>query len=250
MSNEKILVLIINHGVNQINFCDNLIKELKNIKKYFFDIKVFSSSSYTFENCENVLVTKYGGYNFSLSAYDYLKKCDLSNYTHVLLTENDILFSEDNCDYFFRYEESFKNQNCTIGFMRYELIENEKFLVDCGYDDGKISFSTKKGIVEVIEDKFFRSENCHQGCWLLQTDKLKKIISEIMIGPTLEDKVSNYFYSESWPGTTNGIKKFIPFCDFDKLLIHHQPNKYVNIYGNLPSVSELINKKNEHFICN
>lgn len=250
MSDKKILVLIINHGINQIEFCYNQIKELKNIKKYFFDIKVFSSSSHIFENCENIQVTNYDGHNFSLSAYDYLKQCDLSNYTHVLLTENDILFNEINFDYFFSNEESFNNENFTIGFIRYEVKGNEKYLIDCGYDDGKISFSNKKGIVETIENKLFRTENCHQGCWILPVHKLKNIIDKISIGPTLEDKVSNYFYSESWPGTNHGIKKFIPFCDFNKLLIYHQPNKYVNIYKNLPSVSELINQKNEHFICN
>ena len=85
---------------------------------------------------------------------------------------------------------------------------------------------------------------------MFSVNNLKKIIHVISHGASLEDKISNYFYSEFWPGTNLGIKKFIPFCDFEQSLIHHQSNKYVNVYNDLPSVSELINQRNEYIICN
>jgi len=250
MNNYKVLVLIINYGTNQNEFCLSLIKELKNIKNYLLDIKVFSSTEQVFDECENFYVQNYSGHDFSNSIYDYLKKCDLSNYTHVLMTENDILFTQKNFDYYFKYEKKFLDKNLTFGFLRYEIKENEKFLIDCGYNEGKICFKSNKGIVEILENKLFRNENCHQGCWMFSVNNLKKIIHVISHGASLEDKISNYFYSEFWPGTNLGIKKFIPFCDFEQSLIHHQSNKYVNVYNDLPSVSELINQRNEYIICN
>jgi hypothetical protein len=250
MNDYKVLVLIINYGTNQSEFCLSLIKELKNIKNYLLDIKIFSSTEQVFDECENFYIQNYEGYNFSNSIYDYLKKSNLSNYTHVLMTENDILFTQKNFDYYFEYEKKKLSEDLTFGFLRYEIKENQKFLIDCGHNEDKICFKSNEGIVEILENKLFRTKNCHQGCWMFSVKNLQKIIHIILPGLSLEDKISNYFYSEIWPGTSLGIKKFTPFCDFENFLIHHQSNKYINIYDDLPSVSELINQRNEYIICN
>jgi hypothetical protein len=246
----KCLVLISNYGTSQLDFCKNLIDGLLQINKYYFDIKVFSSENLLFEECENFTITNYSGHNFPLSIYDYLKSIDLSFYSHVLLTENDLFFTEKNFNTFLKYEKKINNPSKSIGFLRFEFKNNEKFLIDCGYNESKICFTSKQGIVEITDDLMFRGENCHQGCWFLKTSQIQNILNEIYIGNTLEDKVSNYYFSEIWPGTQNGIKKLIPFCDFENLLIHHQPNKYVNIYQDLPLVSKLLSERNENFICN
>lgn len=249
MNNKKILVLIINYGTNQINFCSNLISNLLSFKNYNFNIKVFSSVNTNFDECENFYVTNYDGNNFALSVYDYLKSIKLSEYSHILLTENDILFTQENFDSFFRFERNYTSKNIVMGFLRYELRDGDRFLIDCGYNENKISLSTKKGITE-IDDNLFINENCHQGCWFLPSNLVLDLLHNINVGHTLEDKVSNYFYSQHWPGTLNGIKKFIPICSFEECLIHHQPNKYVNVYRDLPSISELIKQRDENFICN
>jgi hypothetical protein len=247
---KKILVLISNYGENQSFFCQKMIDELKMCKKYFFDIKVFSSKNIKYEECENIQINNRIGHDFPNSLYDFLRNHDLTKYSHILFTENDLFFSEINFDTYFKYETYLLEEYSSIGFLRYEQKNGDKFLIDCGYDNNKISFSEKRGIVEFTTNNMFRTENCHQGCWFLNSKHVQKILNLVNIGPTLEDKASNFYYSESWPGNKNGIKKFIPFCDFEKLLIHHQPNKYVGIYDNLPSVSELITQRNEYIICN
>ena len=246
----KILVLISNYGTSQLNFCQNLINKLLSIEKYNFEIKVFSSNEISFDGCENFHVKNYSGHDFSLSLYDYIKSIDITIYSYILLTENDLFFTENNFDTFFKYESKLNNQFETIGFLRYEIKNDKKFLIDCGYNENKISFLNKTGIIEITEEQMFRGENCHHGCWFLKTIHLENILNKIQIGHTLEDKVSNYYFSESWPGSQIGIKKLIPICDFENLLIHHQPNKYVNIYQDLPSIDKLLLEKNENIICN
>lgn len=246
---KKILVLISNYGSNQLNFCQILISGLLSINKYSFDIKVFSSEDTSFEGCENIIVRNYSGHDFPNSIYDYLKQVSLESYSHILFTENDLFFSEVNFDTYFNYESKLTSQNETIGFLRYEIKNEGKYLIDCGYNSDKLSFSNKNGIMEINDISMFRYKNCHQGCWFLNKSQVIKIINEISVGSTLEDKASNFYYSEFWPGTQNGIKKYIPFCSFEDLLIHHQPNKYVNIYNDLPSIINLLSERNESIIC-
>lgn len=237
---KKILILIINYGDSQINYCKNTIDNFLKFKKYNLKIKVFCSNNLYLNNVENVVIEKYFGNDFTNGIYDYLKNINYFEYDSILLTENDILYTEENFDYFFECKKTINDDIGTIGFLRYENKNDDRFLIDSGYDQNKISFYTKKGIVETYKNIFFRTENCHQGSWFLSPNQLKKLLNNIMIGNTLEDKVSNFFYSEYWPGTKNGIKKFIPYKNFDSLLVHHQPNKYVNIYDDLPSVKDLM----------
>lgn len=241
----KILVLISNYGSNQTHFCFNLINELNNIKNYFFDIKVFSNQKNNFDNCEEYVSNSYSGNEFPRVIYDFLKNFDFLSYDYILFTENDLIFTEENFETFFKYQKLIDENEYSVGFWRYEFKNQSKFLIDLGYDDRKISFLDRKVFLGLDNNNlFFKTLAVHQGCWFFKSNILKKLLESISIGHTLEDKVSNFYYSQNWPGTTNGIKQVLPFSEFEKLLIHHQPNKYVNLYRDLPSVENLINERN------
>jgi len=249
MNKFNILVLISNYESNQFDYCKNQINTIKQIKKFNFDIKVFSSEENTLIDCENFFIKNYDGHNFAMSIYDFLKNSFLDNYTHVLMTENDLLFNEKNFDCYFKHEKILSNTPYSVGFWRFEIKNNSKYLIDLGYDEKKLDLETKFGIDEILlENKYFRTKSCHQGCWFLKIEDVKKLINKIQIGPTLEDKVSNYIFSTEWPGSTDGVKKIIPFEDFENLLIHHQSNKYVKKYNDLPSVDFLIAQKNKIYL--
>jgi hypothetical protein len=245
---EKILVLISNYGENQINYCRNLIDTLNSIKNREIIVKVFSSKKNNFENCEEIIVDNYQNHDFPNSLYDYLKNHQLSNYDYILFTENDLLFTEENFNTFFKYQKLVDEKIYSIGFWRYEIKNGEKFFIDLGYGENKISFIKNKVVDYFTEDLIFlKTLSVHQGCWLLRSDVVIELLPKINIGHTLEDKVSNYYHSENWPGTMSGIKQLIPVNDIEGILIHHQPNKYINIYSDLPSLNNLINEKKEFF---
>lgn len=244
---KKILVLISNYGTSQLTYCQNLINSLGIIEGYKFEIKVFSSSNDILANCENIMVTNYYSTDFPNCIYDYLRNNNYDDYDYILFSENDLLFTESNFNTYFKYV---KSDDYTIGFLRYEEKNGDKYLIDCGYSESKFSIKNKIGIQEIYENILYRLDNCHQGCWFLKKEIVTILLKKISIGYTLEDKASNFFYSESFPGNTQGIKKYIPISDFENLLIHHQPNKYVNIYSDLPSITELIKERNENIICN
>ena len=219
---KKILTLISNHGDNQYEYCENLIRGLQSIKKYSFDIKVCSSAPHiNFENCENICITHLFNHEFPKSIYEYLHNNDFTQYDYIFFTENDILYTEENFDTYFNYETNLNDPNKTIGFLRYEINnDGVKYFVDME--------NSVKNVIETTENNFVRLINCHQGSWLLRSTQLSNIINNIIIRNELEDIASNYYFSETWPGTHSefAIKKYIPMNDYQKLLVHHQSNKY------------------------
>jgi len=238
---KRILVLISNYGDNQTKYCEKLINELVSIKKYQFDTKVFSSTPNNFNNCEEIIVKDRQGEDFTLCAYDYLKKNQNTvqeSYDYILLTENDILFNQANFDTFFKYESILQNDNHTIGFLRYENKNNEKYLIDLHYMYS-VNLKTGKGILETLHGNFVCVENPHQGCFLLKPSQFYSVIQRVYIGPPLEDKVSKVYYSNNNIGSLNGIKKFIPLEDLELITVHHQPDKYVNLFYEITKLSDL-----------
>ena len=61
------------------------------------------------------------GVDFPMCIYDYLKNNNLDEYSHIL-------FTEENFDTFFEYKEKINDENLTIGFLRYEIKHDEKYL--------------------------------------------------------------------------------------------------------------------------
>ena len=241
----KILVLIINYGSDNKEYCQKMVDTLCGITGYDFTIKAFSPGPTEIKNCREILIAGRFGFNFIEGLYDYLRAVKLDPWDYILFTENDNLFTQENFDTFFKYA---KSDDYTIGFLRYSEENGLKYLIDLSND-----FK----IVEMLEgDTLARFDCCHQGCWFLPTKTVKKFLekkpdpSEVLLidGKYVEsgeNKMSNYYYSEKFPGSKEGIKKFIPLFDFENLLIHHQSNKHINRYCNSLLVTDLINERDK-----
>jgi hypothetical protein len=235
----KILSLVINYGANQSNFCQNLVNSLFNIE-YSNEIIVFSDRQNDLDNCSQIICQNYNGFDFGMNAIDYLKNSKLDEYTHILVTENDLLFKNENFKTFFNHEHKL-NQNEAIGFLRYEFLNGQKYLVDGNYGSNKLSLTSPMKEILEIDESYFTPTNCHQGCFFLRKDQLQEVLSKINIGIELEEKVSKVYFGNQFPGSDIGIKRKIPIKEIENILIHHQPNKYVNIYKDLPNIQELNN---------
>lgn len=237
---KKILVLISNYGINQLEYCKKLIYELSHINGYEITIKIFSSNQNDFDGYEEILVSNFTGSDFTLSIYDYLNINSTyvnSNFDYILLTENDMIFNQKNFDAYFKYETRVENDEYTIGFLRYENKNNEKYLIDLHYHFS-VNLKTNEGIIDTI-DNMVSFENPHQGCFMVRTSQFYQISKRITIGGCLEDKVSKIYFSRNNIGSQNGIKRYVPLQDIDSLLIHHQPDKYVNIFTKITKLSDL-----------
>lgn len=240
---NRIIVLISNYGVTQLEYCKKLIYELSQITGYEITIKIFSSNQNSFEGHEEIIVNNYLGSDFSLGIYDYLNNnIDYikSNFDYVLLTENDMIFNQKNFDTYFKYETKIENDDYTIGFLRYENKNNEKYLIDLHYHFS-VNLTTNDGIIDIINNSMISFENPHQGCFMIRTNQFYQISKQINIGKCLEDKVSKIYFSRNNIGSQNGIKRYVPLEDVDNLLIHHQPDKYVNLFTKITNLNELKN---------
>jgi hypothetical protein len=126
----NILVLVINHGTKQKGYCEKLIESFNDMQGYSFTVKVFSSEICGFRNCDEIKGSKFSDVNFILNAYDYMRYNDVSFYDYILLTDNDLLYSKENFDTFFKHRTS---DAYTIGFVLYEEKAGVRYVVGQGH---------------------------------------------------------------------------------------------------------------------
>jgi len=225
----RVLVLVINFGNGNQAYCQRLIDTLCDIKGYAFSIRVFSDAPTTLDNCEEILITTRTGFNFIEGLYDYLSSVDLEQWDYVLFTENDNLFTQDNLDTFFKYKQA---DDFAIGFLRYSELDGVKYIIDM-HDTFNVE--------EIRDGNFVRFDSCHQGSWFLPTRTVKRFLlnrpapcQELVVNGKCiesgENKMSNFYYSDKFPGSRDGVKRYISLVDLEKLLVHHQSDKHIDHY--------------------
>lgn len=216
--------MLVSFGSKQDDYLHRLIETLQSTNKYTCDFVIFCTHLKQWGN--NVEVHVYDesvGFDLTLQPYIWMQQnmYKLSNYDYILYTENDILITEQNIDEFIRCNEILQAHNACCGFIRYELKDNEKYILDF------INPITDSKVIDGIE-YIITTQNVHSGCWLLAYDQLMSIANNfIYIGSSLEDRASNVYYSPRWPGSLWGIEKLIPKASFKNLLVHHMTDKYV-----------------------
>jgi hypothetical protein len=243
MNKQNLLVLIPNFGIHQTNYLNTVLSEYENYDEINVDVILFSTHNY--ENTFNISLTQilYDtsiGYKLSeqtrLYALDNINKYDL--YMHQ---ENDTLITQKNILSYIEgqhlLDELYGKNTYIHGFIRYEMKENdsEKYLID-------MAISEKFHKVAQIKDNLLHFDNVHQGGWLINKSQLTELNSRnIRYGASLEDYCSNFYLSNKWPGTENGIHKTINKNFIDDSCIYHLPNKYVNIYKEFMTLTKLKN---------
>lgn len=247
----KILACVMNYGTSQKQLCENVINRFNSIQGHDISVKVFSSEICGFQGCEEILVTKYQGVYFIDGIYDYLRENSLSEYTHVLMLENDLLFSQENFDTYAKYESAMPSGS-TLGFMVKEEKDGEWYVIHPVLHKDASSFKEKFSIAEMsLDGKFVRFVNCHQSSWFLAVPQLKYFLANpptpaewlVIEGKTqerdFERNTAQFYFSEKFPGSRDGLRKWIPMADFEKMLVHHQPNKFIGMYNEVPTVKAI-----------
>jgi len=242
MNNKnKILVLIPNYGIHQINYLHKILREYSKFKKITPKIILFSTNitenldDYSID-IDEIIVNSEIGLNLSklprITAID-----NINTFDYYMHQENDTLITEDNILTFIegqnRLDAEFGISNTIHGFIRYENVNNNIYLID-------MHKSNTHSIGKIIDDKLI-VDNVHQGGWIINNNQLNIIINKnINFGDSLEDSCSNIYFSNKWPGSNQGLKKYIYSDLIEKSIIYHMPNKYSNLDSNYLTLKELL----------
>lgn len=238
----NILSFFINYGNNQTHYLDKIIKELDSIENCNFFKIIFCThlSEFKSKNIQQILLPSDIGKELTFQPYIWLEKNKefIDQFDYILYNENDNFISKENLFEFFYWNSFLEKYNKCCGFIRYEINnDGNRYIVD---PNGII------GLIEIGGIKFFSIKNIHSGCWLLSKEQYKQKIEKNInkIGITLEDRASNIYKSNFWPGTDWGIEKFFPCDKYLKLLIHHMPNKYTHILDSVAGKIKIENLLN------
>lgn len=224
----KVLSLFVNYGETQTHFLNKILNELDNISEFEFYKFIFCTDEYNFKqkNIHQFIFNKQIGVDLSFQPYIFLEQNSslIDSIDYILYNENDNFISNDNFKEFIYWNSFLEKHNKCCGFIRYEINNNgEKYILDPDKND--------VNIIEINNIKFFSVHNIHSGCWILSKNQFKNNIQNNIrnIGYTLEDRASNVYKSNHYPGSNWGIEKLFPVSKYQKLLIHHMPNKYTHI---------------------
>jgi hypothetical protein len=212
----KIKVAIANYGEGQLGYLKQVISEFNSYKKYEVDITVYTTIP---------LDTKHKMYPDSIGTnLPYVCRKDMAaavdEFDLFLYNENDMLITEENIDAFLEHQSTLPS-NMVSGFIRYELRDGVKVLVDMNTWWGKL-------VCKDFGDNFTVT-NLHQGGWLLTKEQLKTCINSNKFvmdvhhgrGGALEQGASDAY-------TECGLTKVFPknLSLLEKLQIRHLPLKY------------------------
>ncbi len=236
----KILVCISNYGDKNLNYLRSVLSEYYKMS-YEIDIIIDSTIKFDISDFTDKL-------NIKIILHDELIKgrlvfehrktmiANLNKYDLFIYSENDILITETNISTFFKITKNLPKKFIT-GFLRYEknTQTSKGYLIDAHPD---FPFIRKKKIV-INNKRYFQLYNLHSGCFIVINKQLQKAINSKGFSTNFHTK---FFHREGYGGLESGATdiytqcgfkhKILPFSDdLDDLIIHHLPNKYINLDG-------------------
>tara|TARA_R100000908_G_scaffold60680_1_gene38203 strand:- start:22939 stop:23697 length:759 start_codon:yes stop_codon:yes gene_type:complete len=229
MKKLKVLAVIVNYGEDQLQYLEQVVRELKSFKKY------------------NVTIIVNSNVKLDIAGIDYVNEVRLNDYQHLpatckqvihhykdefdgfIYTENDHLWQEHHLDNHIRYSELLP-ENRIPGLIQYEETPNGDKSY-CAFLDNHFI----KGSKEKHSDlEFCRLSNVHQASYFITKEQLYRVIQynpkyfENLCSP--DTKTMNYsvkcrvntdlFEFSNW-------EKVICISEFEDNIIHHLPNFYV-----------------------
>jgi hypothetical protein len=235
---KKILIGISNYGTTQDYCLVQLIKEFEKYVEYDVDVIVYHTDPL---DIDTTLSVEYRKYPLSITdnlTQEHLRDFKERRYAYdlYLYTENDHLITEDHLREFERHYEILPSTHI-MGFLQYERMPPTKMLVGLS--------AIKRG--PVIENvmglnggMYVRVANDHQGCYLVTSRQLNKMIDSGHYVET-NNKVGIKPYAACIP--YKYFTKVIPM-DYIESLIWHIPDKYIKIYGTAISGNRLYTTEN------
>lgn len=220
----NIKIVIANYGTEQLQHLYKSIEEFKSYKKYKVDITVYTTVPVNEKHkLYHPGVERFLPFTCRRDLAD-----DIDNYDLFLYNENDHLITEDNIDAFLEHTATLSD-NQVSGFIRYEMRDGEKILLD-------LNPAREFALVNQRYENNFSIHNLHQGCFLLTRQQLKKITETekfFMLPSSIEYSVTGMCLDlleqgASDPYTKFGLEKVFPkdLKLLERLLIWHLPIKY------------------------
>ncbi|WZL88437.1 hypothetical protein VS868_12620 [Salinimicrobium sp. 3283s] len=248
----KILAVLVNYGTEQIQYLEQVIKELKSFSKYDVTVIVNSNIDLNIKGIDKVEIFKLDDYQLLPLTCRNTIWNNKQFYDIFLYGENDLLFEEKHIDNHLIYS-SFLPKNRIAGLLRYEEDADGKY-----YPDYHANFEWDFNSVEIYGGKkFAHFTNLHQATFILTKEQLQDLGKKIKFNQLYTDSFSGYIeltkrkisqklgikikrttlyseiYSKKCRVNTDifkygGKKKIICITDFDQNLIHHLSNVYIN----------------------
>ena len=224
----KVLVAIANFGAKNDSYLRRLLNEYRSMP---FDVDIVVLSNLRKEldpSVELVMVDLQGKDPWTLPfAHKEILARRLNDYDLFVYSEDDTLITERNLSAFLEVSAALREDEIA-GFMRFEKGEDgETYFPDvhgCFHWD-------LKSVRSRGSQKFAFFTNEHSACYVLTREQLRRAIDSggFLVPPHRDGR---YLLPESAatdPYTQCGLTKLICISRFDDFLVHHIPNKYVEL---------------------
>jgi len=242
----KTLAVLVNYGDEQLDYLDQVVKSLKNFKKYKVTVIVNSNIPINNDLIDFVNIFKLDDYQLLPLTCRTTIWNNKNGYDLFIYGENDHLFKEIHLDKHLEYSNILPDSRIT-GLIQYEEAGNSTYYP--GYH-GYFEWNYKS--VEVYDGKkFAHFNNVHQATFILTKNQLDRVISKfdfkVLVNEnTLKSEILRKIrkllglkvdrinkYSVKCKVNTDvflygGMKKMICISEFEDNLIHHLPNLYID----------------------
>lgn len=234
---KKILIAIPHYGSSNRKWLYKCLSEYNKFKNYSIDVHLYTTDNFDIPIFENLSIYN-SSYDSSIGQmlvhehklwFNELK----NDYDYYIYCEDDVFITSDVFESYVDIQSKLKSP-FACGLMRYEFKDENgyKFLFD-QHPVHSVHRGGNKIIKEnyIIKDEsYFEVYNIHQGCYILNRELLNRVIDSghyldrvgYYAGHPLEGAASDVYYK-------CGIIKLIPRNRVNELLVHHLPNKYVNM---------------------
>ena len=220
----KVLAVIVNYGEDQLNYLEQVVKELKSFKKYDVSIVVNSNISLNIKEIDQVNIIELDDYQLLPLTCKQVIWNHKDDFDIFLFGENDHLFKEHHIDKHLEYLKIIPKDRIT-GLIQYEENENGRYY-PAYHAQYEWDFNS---VEEYGGKKFAHFTNIHQATFIITKEQLHKI-GEMhdftqFFGQShysVKCKVNTDIYQFC------NMKKMICISEFEDNLIHHLPNIYIN----------------------
>tara|TARA_Y100001972_G_C7645013_1_gene324093 strand:+ start:786 stop:1553 length:768 start_codon:yes stop_codon:yes gene_type:complete len=220
---KNILAVLVNYGEEQLQYLEQVVKELKSFQNYNVSIVVNSNIPLDIKGIDMVNVIELDNYQLLPLTCRQVIWNHRDDFDIFLYGENDHLFKEHHIGNYLKYT-SILPKNRIAGLIQYEENPTGRYYpaYHAHYDWDYNSVEEYNGL------KFAHFSNIHQATFILTQDQLLEIGSQFdftqFFGPS--------HYSVKCKANTDiyqfcDMKKMICISEFEDNLIHHLPNVYI-----------------------
>ncbi len=221
---KEILAVLVNYGKEQLQYLEQVVKELKSFQKYKVSIVVNSNIPLDIEGIDKVNVIQLDDYQLLPLTCKQVIWDHRDDFDVFLFGENDHLFKEHHINNYLKYT-SILPKDKIAGLIQYEENQTGKY-----YPAYHAHYGWDYNSVEEYDGlKFAHFTNIHQATFILTQNQLLEIGSKFdftqFFGPSsysVKCKVNTDIYQFC------GMKKMICISEFEDNQIHHLPNIYIN----------------------